>query len=91
MKKFAKVIAVVIAITFIVSAFAACSGGSKTDAKVKVIDINLTTENYAFGVDKAQPELLTAVNDFIAEIKENGKFDEICSKYFGEGTPTPVT
>ena len=27
---------------------------------------------------------------FIKEIKENGKFDEICNKYFGDGTPTPV-
>lgn len=89
MKKFTKVIAVVLALTFIVTAFAACSGGSK--AKVKVIDFNLTTENYAFGVDKAQPELLTSVNEFIAEIKENGKFDEICNKYFGDGTPSPVT
>lgn len=89
MKKFTKVIAAVLALTFIVIAFAACSGGSK--AKVKVIDFNLTTENYAFGVDKAQPELLTSVNEFIAEIKENGKFDEICNKYFGDGTPSPVT
>lgn len=89
MKKFTKVIAAVLALTFIVTAFAACSGGSKT--KVKVIDFNLTTENYAFGVDKAQPELLTSVNEFIAEIKENGKFDEICNKYFGDGTPSPVT
>jgi len=89
MKKFTKVIAAVLALTFIVTAFAACSGGSK--AKVKVIDFNLTTENYAFGVDKAQPELLTSVNEFIAEIKENGKFDEICNKYFGDGTPSPVT
>ena len=89
MKKFTKVIAVVLAITFIVAAFAACSGGSK--AKVKVIDINLTAEDYAFGVDKAQPELLTSVNEFIGEIKGNGKFEEICNKYFGDGTPTPVT
>ena len=37
MKKFTKVIAAVLALTFIVTAFAACSGGSK--AKVKVIDL----------------------------------------------------
>ncbi|NMP36965.1 MAG: transporter substrate-binding domain-containing protein [Clostridiales bacterium] len=61
----------------------------KTEA-VKVIDINLTDEEYAFGVDKAQPELLASVNSFIAEIKANGKFDEICNKYFGDGTPTAV-
>ena len=30
----------------------------------KVIDIDLTEEEYAFGVDKDQPELLEQVNDF---------------------------
>lgn len=58
---------------------------------VKVIDINLTEEEYAFGVDKQQPELLESVNSFIAEIKEDGTFDEICNKYFGDGTPTAVS
>lgn len=57
----------------------------------KVIDVDLTSEEYAFGVDKGKPELLTAVNDFIKEIKENGQFDEICNKYFGDGEPTAVT
>lgn len=56
----------------------------------KVIDIDLTQEEYAFGVDKDQPELLEQVNAFIAEIMENGKFDEICNKYFADGTPTPI-
>ncbi len=58
---------------------------------VKVIDIELTNEEYAFGVDKQQPELLEEVNKFIAEIKANGKFDEICNNYFGDGTPVKVT
>ncbi len=62
----------------------------KTPA-TKVIEIDLTEEEYAFGVDKAQPELLKQVNDFIAEIKGNGKYEEICNKYFGNGTPTAVT
>ena len=66
--------------------FASCSDS----VGVKVIDIKLTEEEYAFGVDKNQPELLAAANEFIAEIMANGKFDEICNKYFGDGTPTPV-
>ena len=57
----------------------------------KVIDIELTSEEYAFGVDKAQPELLTQVNDFIAKIMEDGTFEAICDKYFGDGEPTGVT
>ena len=93
MKKLMKVLAMVMALVLMVSAFAACGGdtdAAKTPA-VKVININLTEEEYAFGVDKNQPELLEQVNAFIAEIKENGKMEEIFNKYFKEGTPTPVT
>ncbi len=101
MKKSMKVLAMVMALVLIVSAFAACGSdtattdASNTDAAktpaVKVININLTEEEYAFGVDKNQPELLEQVNAFIAEIKANGKMEEIFNKYFKEGTPTPVT
>lgn len=70
-------------------ALAACGGSSDTKA-VKVIDINLTEEEYAFGVDKDQPELLEKTNTFIAKIMEDGTFDEICNKYFGDGEPTAV-
>ena len=72
-------------------ALAACGGNSDTPSdKVKIIDINLTEEEYAFGVDKNQPELLNDVNEFIDKIMADGTFDEICNKYFGDGTPTPV-
>lgn len=72
-----------------------CGGGGdgstpNKQAAVKIIDVDLTDEQYAFGVDKDQPELLTATNDFIKELKENGTFDEICNKYFGGGEPTAV-
>lgn len=56
----------------------------------KVIDIELTQEEYAFGVDKAQPELLKQVNDFIAKIMDDGTFEAICDKYFSGGEPTGV-
>ncbi len=85
MKKF---VALLIATVLTLSTFAAC-GGEKLTAKV--IDIELTSEDYAFGVDKAQPELLTSVNEFIAQIMSDGTFEEICNKYFGDGTPTAVT
>lgn len=88
MKKSIKILSVLMAIVLMVAAFAACGGSAA--AKVKVIDIKLTDEVYAFGVDKSQPELLEQVNAFIKEIKENGKFEEICDKYFAGGTPTPV-
>ena len=71
-------------------ALAACGGNTQPTEVVKIIDINLTEEEYAFGVDKAQPELLEDVNNFIDKIMADGTFDEICNKYFGDGTPTPV-
>ncbi len=72
-------------------ALAACGGTSENKEVVKVIDINLTEEEYAFGVDKAQPELLADTNAFIEKIMKDGTFDEICNKYFGDGEPTAVT
>ena len=82
-----KLVALLLATVLTLSTFAAC-GGEKLTAKV--IEIELTSEDYAFGVDKAQPELLTSVNEFIAKIKADGTFDDICDKYFGDGTPTAV-
>ena len=89
MKKVVKIMSVVLAILMIAGCFAACGNTEKVTAKV--IDIELTEEKYAFGVDKTQPELLEKVNAFIAEIKANGKMDEIFSHYFGDGTPVAIT
>jgi polar amino acid transport system substrate-binding protein len=76
-----------------VSALTGCGSSTNNTEKVtaKVIDFDLTEEEYAFGVDKSQPELLAQVNEFIQEIKENGTLDEICNNYFGDGTPQAVT
>ena len=57
---------------------------------VKVIEYDLTDEQYAFGVDKDQPELLEQVNAFIAKIQEDGTFDAICDKYFSDDEPAAV-
>ncbi len=89
MKKVTKVLSVVLALLMVVGCFAACGKTEKVTAKV--INIELTEEQYAFGVDKTQPELLEKVNAFIAEIKSNGKMDEIFNHYFGDGTPVAVT
>ncbi len=66
-------------------------GSADSGSKVKVVNIPLTEEEYAFGVDKNQPELLSKVNEFIASIQKDGTFDKICSNYFGDGTPAAVT
>ena len=96
MKK--KLLSVVLAAACVLS-MAACGGKSndsaddkKSDGAVtaKVIDIDLTDEEYAFGVDKNQPELLEQTNTFIQKIKDDGTLDKICDKYFGSGEPEGV-
>ncbi len=81
-----KLIAMLLALVFVFS-FAGC--GEKATAEV--LEINLTEEKYAFGVDKNQPELLASVNTFISSIMQDGTFDTICDKYFGDGEKTGVT
>ena len=96
MKK--KLLSVVLAAACVLS-MTACGGKSndsaddkKSDGAVtaKVIDIDLTDEEYAFGVDKNQPELLEQTNTFIQKIKDDGTLDKICDKYFGSGEPEGV-
>lgn len=88
MKKFTKVFAVVLAVAAIIATFAACSGNQ---AKVKVININLSDEVYALGVNKDNAELLASANEFITKIKADGSFDKICNNYFGDGEPVAVS
>lgn len=83
-----KIFTLFIVILMVATVITGC--GSKAGSGVKVIDIQLTQEEYAFGVDKNQPELLEEVNKFIAKIQSDGTFDSILNKYFGDGTPEPV-
>lgn len=91
-----KVLCMVLTLACAVS-LVACGGSKDSDGKsnekvtAKVIEQNLTDEEYAFGVDKTQPELLTQVNDFITQIKKDGTLEEICDRYFGGGEPVAVT
>lgn len=89
MKIAKRILAALLAVVLVGAIFAACS---KSDgAKVKVVDIEITNEEYAFGVDKNQPELLEKVNKVVADIKSNGKLDEICNHYFSDGEPVGIT
>ncbi|MBR5421470.1 MAG: transporter substrate-binding domain-containing protein [Lachnospiraceae bacterium] len=85
MKKF---LTVILTAALLLSGCGASGAGKLT---AKVIDVDLTTEQYAFGVDQNQSELLTKTNEYISRIMSDGTFDRICEKYFGDGTPTPVT
>ncbi len=98
--KLKKLLAISMSAVLAMTALTAC--GSKDDSSeaasestsskktAKVIEIDLTDEQYAFGVDKDQPELLTQVNDFVKSMNEDGTFEEICNHYFGDGEPVAV-
>ena len=86
MKKF---LSVFLTAALAVSMLAGCGSKNET-VTAKVIDIDLTNEEYAFGVDKNQPELLEKTNEFIAKIKSDGTLDKICKKYFSDGEPEAV-
>ena len=68
-----KIVCLALAAIMLVSVFAftSCTANEKP---IKVIDIKLTDEQYAYAVKKGDSELLASLNAFLAEIKENGKF-----------------
>ena len=86
-----KIAAMLCALILLVTLLTACGGETAGQAKgVKIIPIPLTEEEYAFGVDKNQPELLEQANAYIAKIIEDGTLDAICEKYFGDGEIEPI-
>ncbi len=52
--------------------------------KVKYVDIKLTSEQYAFAINKENKELYDAACSLIDEIKRNGTLKIILEKYFSE-------
>lgn len=102
MKLTKKISAVVLAaLMIVVAVFAGCASNGGNDkkadepatsaAKVKVVDIELSSEEYAFGVDKKQPELKEKCNELLKEMKSSGELEEISNHFFGDGEPVAVT
>ena len=86
-KNFTKIVALLAVVMLALSMMAGCSGTSK----VKVIDLALSSEEYAFAVAQDNKDLLDKVNAFLDKIVEDGTFDKICNNYFGDGTPLEIT
>lgn len=86
-----KVLSIILSAIMVLGVFALAScGKTGSTEKVKVIDIALSEEEYAFGVNSSDSELLAKTNEYLAKIKADGTFDAICDKYFSDGTPTKV-
>ncbi len=58
-----------------------------TSKPVKVLDIELTAEDYAFAIDKENNDLLTNVNNYLTEWENDGTLSALINSYF-DGTAT---
>ena len=92
MKKLLTLFLALVMVLTCVATLASCNDKDAEDGDaVKVVDIKLTEEQYAFAVAKGNTTLLAQLNDFMDEIMEDGTFDEIINNYFGDGEPQRVT
>ena len=89
MKKFLAIILATLLLVGTMAVFSSC--GEDKNTNVKVIDIPLSEELYAFAVSKEDATLLTKVNEYLAQIKADGTFDAICDRYFGNSEPQKIT
>ncbi len=93
MKSILKLFVVFALILTLVLGLVSCSiRGKENRSAVKIIDVKLTNEQYAFVCKKGNSELVDSINSFMEEIKANGTFDALVSKYFeGEGEKVGYT
>lgn len=78
-------------IDYVMTDIAPAKALTKSIDGVKVIDIPLTEEEYAFGIDKENSELLAAVNAQLKAMQDNGKIAEIAANYFSDDyTPAGI-
>lgn len=86
-----KIISLTLALVMLICVFAfvSCNGEKP---KVKIIDVQLTQEEYAFVVKEGNTALKQDMDAFLAEIKANGEFQKLVDKYFkGEGEKVGYT
>ncbi|SFD39690.1 glutamine transport system substrate-binding protein [Lentibacillus persicus] len=53
---------------------------------LKVVGDLYQAEDYGIAISKGNDALVSAINDALAEIRDNGTYDEIYAKWFGEKT-----
>ena len=79
MKKIISIALTFVMLASIIFCFASCNGSKE---QVKLVNIGLTEEEYAFAMKLDNTELQASFNEYLAEIKANGTFDAIMAKYF---------
>ena len=85
MKKIISAILLFAVLALGLAALSSCEEKEDTST-LKIIDVKLTDEEYAFVCDIDNKALVKDFNEFLVEIKSSGEFDSILAKYFeGEG------
>ena len=59
---------------------------TKDENNLEILDDPFTLENYAICIAKDNDELLTKVNEALAELKADGTIDQITKNYIGDDT-----
>ncbi len=70
--------------------FCLSSCGDEISGRVKVVDIPLTDERYAFAVNEENAQLLLEINAYIKEIKADGTLNKIIEEYYSGSKPEPI-
>ncbi|MGJ9457975.1 glutamine ABC transporter substrate-binding protein [Oceanobacillus sp. CF4.6] len=56
------------------------------EGSMKVVGDLYQAEDYGIAITKGEEDLVTAINEALASLRENGTYDEIYAKWFGEPT-----
>ena len=57
---------------------------AKRPGAIRVLDEKLRSDSYGFAIDKSRPELVEQINRGLKAVVENGTYEELVKKYFGE-------
>ena len=80
-----KLLLVLMAALMLLSIFAACGGGSDADTegsgKLKILDTEYVSEEYAIAVNKDNTQLLDKLNSALKELQDDGTIQSILDKY----------
>lgn len=69
---------------FIYDQFSVLANWQKNPTTTKVNLVPFQREEWAFGISKSQPKLVSQVNEFLKKFREEGGFDRLADKYLSE-------
>ena len=80
-KHFLKLVSIFTVFMLILFLNGCCEKEQKPETRLKLIDIKLTNEEYAFAISKKNPKLRDNFNQYIENLKTSGVFESIVAIY----------